>query len=118
MAPAAGTFGAGSSSSGSFGAGAVLAAAGGAIAEGLSAMRQGWDYARAPENRDVAALVMMKCCAALVWGAVDILNVQFASMSVMQTLGDSATTLGLIFASGGQAGGRCVSGSEPAVPCF
>ena len=96
VAPAAGA----SSSSG-----AVVAAAAAAVAEGLSAMRQGWEYARARENRDVAALVMMKCCAALVWGAVDILNVRFSDMPAMQTLGDSATTLGLIFASG-KAGGR------------
>lgn len=82
------------------GAAALLAAAGAAAAEGLRALREGWRYVSGREQRDVAALVLMKCCAALVWGAVDLLNVKFSEMPRLQ-LGDASTTLGLIFATGG-----------------
>jgi hypothetical protein len=76
---------------------ALLKAAAGAIGEGWRAMLEGWRYVRARENGDVAALVCMKCCAALVWGAIDVLNVRFSEQPSMQ-LGDSSTTLGFIFA--------------------
>ncbi|PRW58840.1 major facilitator superfamily MFS_1 [Chlorella sorokiniana] len=83
------------------GGAALLAAATGALAEGVRALQDGWAYMRCRENRDVAALVLMKCAAALTWGAVDILNVKFSQMKSMQWAGDSSTTLGLIFATVG-----------------
>lgn len=58
------------------GGAALLAAATGALAEGVRALQEGWTYMRCRENRDVAALVLMKCAAALTWGAVDIINVK------------------------------------------
>ena len=58
------------------GGAALLAAATGALAEGVRALHEGWTYMRCRENRDVAALVLMKCAAALTWGAVDIINVK------------------------------------------
>ena len=51
------------------GSGALLAAAMAALAEGMWALREGWGYMRSRQNRDVAALVLMKCTAALTWGA-------------------------------------------------
>ncbi|KAL4437964.1 hypothetical protein ABPG77_004185 [Micractinium sp. CCAP 211/92] len=80
---------------------ALWAAAKGAMAEGARATAEGWRYVTSPTNRDVAALVMMKCAAALVWGAVDILNVRFSEMPEMQALGDASATLGFIFAAVG-----------------
>lgn len=47
---------------------ALWAAARAAMAEGARATAEGWRYVSSPTNRDVAALVMMKCAAALVWG--------------------------------------------------
>lgn len=47
---------------------ALWAAARGAMAEGARATAEGWRYVSSPANRDVAALVLMKCAAALVWG--------------------------------------------------
>ncbi|PSC75896.1 MFS transporter [Micractinium conductrix] len=79
---------------------ALLVAARAAIAEGWAATAEGWSYMAAPANREVSAIVAMKCAAALVWGAIDILNVFFADMPSLQ-LGDSSTTLGLIFAAVG-----------------
>ncbi|KAL4425671.1 hypothetical protein ABPG75_009687 [Micractinium tetrahymenae] len=79
----------------------LWAAAKGAMAEGARATAEGWQYVSSPANRDVAALVMMKCAAALVWGAVDILNVWFSEMPEMQDLGDASATLGFIFAAVG-----------------
>jgi len=76
------------------------AAAWGSCLAGWSAAVEGWRYLGAPENRDVAALVIMKGCGSLTWGAVDILNVKFSENVNMQ-VGDSSTTLGLIFASVG-----------------
>jgi hypothetical protein len=65
---------------------------------GWSAAVEGWRYLGAPENRDVAALVIMKGCGSITWGAVDVLNVKF---SEIMPVGDSSTTLGLIFATVG-----------------
>lgn len=50
------------------GTAALWAGAVGAMAEGARATAEGWRYVSSPANRDVAALVMMKCAAALVWG--------------------------------------------------
>lgn len=47
----------------------TLAAASSAMAEGWAALREGWAYVSSRANRDVAALVLMKCAAATVWGA-------------------------------------------------
>jgi len=78
----------------------MSAAAWGAFLSGWFTAVEGWRYLGAPENRDVAALVIMKGCGSLTWGAVDILNVKFSENVDMQ-VGDGATTLGLIFASVG-----------------
>jgi hypothetical protein len=72
----------------------------GSCINGWRAALEGWRYLGAPENRDVAALVIMKGCGSITWGAVDILNVKFSENVNMQ-IGDSSTTLGLIFASVG-----------------
>lgn len=58
------------------GVAAMLAAASGACAEGLRAFVEGWRYLLHRENRDVAALVLIKGCGSATWGAVDILNVK------------------------------------------
>lgn len=50
-------------------------------------------------DREVAALVLLKGSGALLWAAADVLNVQFAAMPSMQTLGNQELTLGFIFAS-------------------
>jgi predicted MFS family arabinose efflux permease len=78
----------------------MSAAAWGSCIAGWSAAVEGWRYLLAPENRDVAALVIMKGCGSLTWGAVDILNVKFSEKESMQ-VGDSSTTLGVIFATVG-----------------
>lgn len=54
--------------------GGLLAAGAAALAEGWRATREGWDYITARHNSEVRALVLMKCAAALTWGAVDVLN--------------------------------------------
>ena len=51
---------------------ALLVAARAAIAEGWAATAEGWSYMAAPANREVSAIVAMKCAAALVWGAIDV----------------------------------------------
>ena len=48
-------------------------------------------------------LTLLKAGGSLVWGAADVLNVRFAELPEMQSLGDSALTLGLFFASVGFA---------------
>lgn len=68
LAPGAGSGGSASLGSRSNGA-STLAAASSAMAEGWHALREGWAYVSSRANRDVAALVSMKCAAALVWGA-------------------------------------------------
>ena len=55
-------------------AGGVLAAAGAAAAEAARAAWEGCAYLCSPQNRDVAALVAIKGCGSLVWGAVDVLQ--------------------------------------------
>jgi MFS family permease len=57
-------------------AGGLAAAAAAACAEGVRSLREGWAYLLHRENRDVAALVLMKGCGSITWGAVDILNVK------------------------------------------
>lgn len=79
----------------------MSAAAWGSCLAGWSAAVEGWRYLGAPENRDVAALVIMKGCGSLTWGAVDILNVKFSENVNMQVANSSSTTLGFIFASVG-----------------
>jgi hypothetical protein len=64
---------------------------------GVVAAREGLQYLSASDNRDVIALVTMKGCGSLTWGAVAVLNVKFSEIPSFQ-IGDSATTLGLIFA--------------------
>lgn len=49
--------------------GSTLTAATSALAEGVRALGEGWHYVSNSANRDVAALVLMKCAAATVWGA-------------------------------------------------
>ena len=48
-------------------------------------------------NRDVAALTLLKASGAWIWSVSDVLNVRFAEMPEMQTLGDAAFTLGIFF---------------------
>ena len=71
--------------------------------DGLDAYKEGWDYVHHQNNKDVAALVYVKGCGSLIWGAVDILNVKISEMKSMQQLGDASTTLGIIFACVGWA---------------
>lgn len=53
--------------------------------------------------RDAAAFTLIKASGAIVWGASDVLQVRFSNLPSMQSLGDSSTTLGLLFASIGLA---------------
>lgn len=48
--------------------------------------------------RDVAAFTLLKASGAVVWAAADVLNVLYAAMPSMQTLGKEQLTLGFIFA--------------------
>ena len=52
-------------------------------------------------GRDVAAYTILKSSGALVWAAADVLNVLFAAMPGMQSLGNQEMTLGFIFAGVG-----------------
>jgi hypothetical protein len=54
-------------------------------------------------DRDAAAFALIKASGAVVWGASDILQVRFSNLRSMQSLGDSSTTLGLLFAAIGLA---------------
>ena len=54
-------------------------------------------------RRDAAAFALIKASGAIVWGASDILQVRYSNLPSMQSLGDSSTTLGLLFASIGFA---------------
>lgn len=58
-------------------------------------------YLAARANRDVAALVFVKCTGALCWGAADVLNARFAASPAMQSYGGPDVTLGLILAAVG-----------------
>jgi len=51
--------------------------------------------------RQVGVLCIIKNSGALVWGAADILQVQYSEMPSMQTLGDESQTLGFVFAAVG-----------------
>ena len=51
--------------------------------------------------RDVAAFTLLKGSGACVWAAADVLNVQFAGLPQMQSLGKQEQTLGFIFAGVG-----------------
>ena len=82
----------------------LLAQAWASCRDGWLAAVEGWRFLLAPENRDVAALVTMKGCGSVTWGAVDVLNVKFAGKF---PINDSATTLGFIF---GTVGLACFSG--------
>jgi predicted MFS family arabinose efflux permease len=65
---------------------------------GAGAAAEGFRYLAAPDNRDVMALVMMKGCGSVTWGAVDVLNVKFSELPRIQVADDAEITLGLIFA--------------------
>lgn len=65
---------------------------------GVGAAAEGFQYLAARENRDVMALVMMKGCGSVTWGAVDVLNVKFSELPEIQIADDAEITLGLIFA--------------------
>ncbi|CAL8462528.1 g2061 [Coccomyxa elongata] len=75
----------------------------GGFTEELAALKEGAIYISAPKNRDAAAFALIKASGAIVWGASDILQVRFSNLPSMQSLGDSSTTLGLLFASIGLA---------------
>ena len=55
---------------------ALPPAAGGAWAQGLADLREGWAYMTAPGNRDVAVFTLIKASGAFVWGASDVLYVK------------------------------------------
>ncbi|KAK9815045.1 hypothetical protein WJX73_005825 [Symbiochloris irregularis] len=69
--------------------------------EELGAMKEGWAYMTSPGNRGIAALALLKGSGAWVWSAADVLNVLYAAMPRMQTLGNAQQTLGFIFAGVG-----------------
>ncbi|KAK9906732.1 hypothetical protein WJX75_007016 [Coccomyxa subellipsoidea] len=75
----------------------------GGFREELAALKEGAVYISAPKNRDAAAFALIKASGAVVWGASDILQVRFSNLRSMQSLGDSSTTLGLLFAAIGLA---------------
>ena len=54
----------------------MLGMLGSACVKGTQSMVEGWRYLLHRDNRDVAALVLMKGCGSITWGAVDILNVK------------------------------------------
>lgn len=47
-----------------------------AVIDGVAAAVEGWRYLTSLDNRDVAAIVLMKGCGSITWGAVDVLNVR------------------------------------------
>jgi len=77
--------------------GSLVSMAWASLVDGVGAAWEGWQYITSKDNRDVAALVLMKGCGSVTWGAVDVLNVRFSELPDLQ-IGDGPTTLGLIFA--------------------
>lgn len=57
--------------------------------------------------RDVLGLCLLKASGAIIWGADDVLKVNFSELPEMHGFGDSALTLGLFFAS---IGFSCIFG--------
>ena len=79
----------------------ALALAAAALAAAASDVREGLRFAAA--RRHVLALVTIKLCGTLVWGAADIMNVKLSdspSLALRKKSGalDSSATLGIIFA--------------------
>ncbi len=57
----------------------VWSAATHAWRDGVHAIREGWEYMKAPVNRDVACLGTIKATGAMCWGITDLLNVKYVS---------------------------------------
>ncbi|CAG9467204.1 unnamed protein product [Pedinophyceae sp. YPF-701] len=64
------------------------------VAEGLS-------FVARAGNRDVLAIVLVKGCGSLAWGAADVLGARLAELPQYQALGDAPATMGWLFAAVG-----------------